>query len=108
MVELESENETTRLSNKISVLNKNIKALIVSINSLMEKMDEPVEKTPEEEKERVGKILESRGVGRPKGDHNSKRDQYLKMFNEQRIKQPKVATLQYYNIEKDGDKYVLL
>ena len=108
MVELESENETTRLSNKIAVLNKNIKALIVSINSLMEKLDEPVEKTPEEEKERVGKILESRGVGRPKGDHNSKRDQYLKMFNEQRIKQPKVATLQYYNIEKDGDKYVLL
>ena len=85
MVELESENETTRLSNKIAVLNKNIKALIVSINSLMEKLDEPVEKTPEKEKERVGKILESRGVGRPKGDHNSKRDQYLKMFNEQRI-----------------------
>ena len=107
MVELESENETTKLSNKINVLNKNIKALMFSISTLIEKLDKPVEKTPEEEKERVGKILESRGVGRPKGDHTSKREQYLKMLNEQRIKQPKVATLQYYNIEKDGDKYVL-
>ena len=62
----------------------------------MEKLDntKPVEKTPhqrlassaspEDEKERVGKILESRGVGRPRGDHNSKREQYLKMLNEKR------------------------
>ena len=108
MVELESENETTKLSNRITVLNKHVKALMFSINTLMEKLDKPVEKTPEEEKERVGKILESRGVGRPRGDHNSKREQYLKMLNDQKIKQPKVATLQYYNIEKDGDKYVLM
>ena len=107
MVELESENETTKLSSKINVLNKNVKTLMFSIEKLMEKLDKPVEKTPEEEKERVGKILESRGVGRPRGDHNSKREQYLKMLNEQKIKQPKVATLQYYNIERDGDKYVL-
>ena len=108
MVELESETETTKLSSKINVLNKNVKALMFSIDKLMEKLDKPVEKTPEEEKERVGKILESRGVGRPRGDHNSKREQYLKMLNEKKIKMPKDATLQYYGIEKNGDKYVLV
>ena len=110
MVELDSENETTKLSSKINVLNKNVKALMFSIDKLMEKLEntKPVEKTPEEEKERVGKILESRGVGRPRGDHNSKKEQYLKMLNEKKIKMPKDATLQYYGIEKNGDKYVLV
>ena len=110
MVEVESENETTKLSSKINVLNKNVKSLLFSIDKLMEKLDntKPVEKTPEEEKERVGKILESRGVGRPRGDHNSKREQYLKMLNEKKIKMPKDATLQYYGIEKNGEKYVLV
>ena len=110
MVEIDSENETTKLSSKINVLNKNVKTLIFSIDKLMEKLDntKPVEKKPEEEKERMDKILESRGVGRPRGDHNSKREQYLKMLNEKKIKMPKDATLQYYGIEKNGDKYVLM
>ena len=30
------------------------------------------------------------------------------MLNDKKIKQPQTATLEYYNIEKDGDKYVLL
>ena len=30
------------------------------------------------------------------------------MLNEQKIKQPKVAILQYYNIKKDNNKYVLI
>ena len=123
MVELESENETTKLSSKINVLNKNVKLLIGNIHNLMErldkmeKLDKPAENTPhqrlassaspDEEKERVSKILDSRGVGRPRGDHNSKREQYLKMLNEQKIKQPKSQTLEFYKIEKDGDKYVL-
>ena len=110
MVEIESENETTKLSSKINVLNKNVKSLMFSIEKLMEKLDntKPVEKTPEDEKERVGKILESRGVGRPRGDHNSKREQYLKMLNENKIKMPKTATLEYYGIEKNAEKYVLV
>ena len=70
MVELDSENETTKLSSKINVLNKNVKTLIFSIDKLMEKLDntKPVENTPhqrlassaspEEEKERIDKIFE--------------------------------------------------
>ena len=109
MVELESENETTKLSSKINVLNKNVKSLMFSIDKLMEKLDntKPVEKTPEEEKERIDKIFQKKQLGRPVGDFDTKRVQYLKMLNENKIKMPKTATMEFYGIEKDGDKYVL-
>ena len=109
MVEIESENETTRLSSKINVLNKNVKSLLFSIDKLMEKLDntKPVEKNPEEEKEKLNKIFEKKQIGRPVGDFDTKRVQYLKMLNENKIKQPKTTTLEYYGIDKQGDKYVL-
>ena len=109
MVEVESENETTKLSSKINVLNKNVKTLIFSIDKLMEKLDntKPVEKTPEEEKEKMDKIFAKKQIGRPVGDFDTKRVQYLKMLNENKIKMPKTTTLEYYGINKDGDKYVL-
>ena len=107
---MESENETTKLSSKINVLNKNVKTLIFSIDKLMEKLDntKPVEKTPEEEKEKLNKIFEKKQIGRPVGDFDTKRVQYLKMLNENKIKMPKTATMEHYKIEKEGDKYVLM
>ena len=104
MVEIDSENETTKLSSKINVLNKNVKTLIFSIDKLMEKLDntKPVEKTPEEEKEKINKIFEKKQIGRPVGDFDTKRVQYLKMLNENKIKQPKTTTLEYYGIDKAG------
>ena len=109
MVEIDSENETTKLSSKINVLNKNVKTLIFSIDKLMEKLDntKPVEKNPEEEKEKLNKFFEKKQIGRPVGDFDTKRIQYLKMLNENKIKQPKTTTLEYYGIDKQGDKYVL-
>ena len=109
MVELDSENEKTKLSSKINVLNKNVKALMFSIEKLMEKLDntKPVEKTPEEERERIDKIFAKKSIGRPVGDFDTKRVQYLKMLNDNKIKQPKTTTLEYYGIDKQGDKYVL-
>ena len=109
MVEIDSENETTKLSSKINVLNKNVKTLIFSIDKLMEKLDntKPVEKNPEEEKEKLNKNFEKKQIGRPVGDFDTKRIQYLKMLNENKIKQPKTTTLEYYGIDKQGDKYVL-
>ena len=75
MVEIDSENETTKLSCKINVLNKNVKTLIFSIDKLMEKLDntKPVEKTPEDEKEKINKIFEKKQIGRPVGDFDTKR-----------------------------------
>ena len=109
MVELDSENETTKLSSKINVLNKNVKTLIFSIDKLMEKLDntKPVEKTQEEEKERMDKIFQKKQIGRPVGDFDTKRVQYLKMLNENKIKMPKTGTMEHYKIEKNGDKYIL-
>ena len=110
MVEVDSENETTKLSSKINVLNKNVKTLIFSIDKLMEKLDNTkpvVEKSSEEEKEKMDKIFAKKQIGRPVGDFDTKRAQYLKMLNENKIKQPKTTTLEYYGIDKQGDKYVL-
>ena len=109
MVEIESEHETTKLSSKINVLNKNVKSLMFSIEKLMEKLDNtnPVENTPEEEKEKMDKIFAKKQIGRPVGDFDTKRVQYLKMLNENKIKQPKTTTIEYYGIDKQGDKYVL-
>ena len=39
---------------------------------------------------------------------DGKTGRYLKDVEWPKIKQPQTATLEYYNIEKDGDKYVLL
>ena len=55
----------------------------------------------------MDKIFEKKQIGRPVGDFDSKRVQYLKMLNDNKNKQPKQQTLEYYGINKDGDKYVL-
>ena len=67
----------------------------------MEKLDKPVEKNPEEEKEKIDKSFEKKQIGRPAGDYDTKRKQYHKMLLEGKIKEPKEATLLYYKIFKD-------
>ena len=99
----------TELSKKIGICDKNVKTLMEMVKALTEKLDKPVEKTPEE-RERIDKIFEKRQIGRPAGDYDSKRKQYHKMLLEGKIKEPKEATLLYYKIFKDlSDKtYILL
>ena len=99
MSDIDTENtEMKEMIIKMSRYNKNTKALMELIGKSSEKLDELLdwkrkEKTSDvdDEKERVGKILEKRGVGRPIGSWDSKREQYLKMLNEDKIKQPKAA-----------------
>ena len=59
MVELENENETTKLSSKINALNKNVKTLIFSIDKLVEKLNntKPLEKTQKKRKKTLIKFL---------------------------------------------------
>ena len=109
----EKEPEMKELINKMSRYNKNTKALMELIGRVSEKLDKVLdwngkEKNVDDEKERVGKILEKKGVGRPLGNWDSKREQYLKMINEDKIKQPKQQTLEYYKIVMVGDKYVFV
>ena len=105
--------EMKELINKMSRYNKNTKALMELIGKASEKLDELLdwkrkEKNDNDEKERVGKILEKKGVGRPVGNWDSKREQYLKMLNEDKIKQPKASTLEFYKIVMVGNKYVFV
>jgi len=53
MVELENENETTKLSSKINVLNTHVKSLMLSIDKLMEKLDKTVEKPLKKKRRRL-------------------------------------------------------
>ena len=105
--------EMKEMLNKMSRYNKNTKALMELIGRVSEKLDKVLDwnsgvKNVDDEKERVGKILEKKGVGRPLGNWDSKREQYLKMINEDKIKQPKQQTLEYYKIVMLGDKYVFV
>ena len=99
----------TELSKKIGICNKNVKALMEMVKTLTEKIEKPVEKTPEE-KEKIDKIFEKKQIGRPVGDYDSKRKQYHKMLLEGKIKEAKEQTLLYYKIFRDmsNKTYILL
>ena len=99
----------TELSKKISICNKNVKALMEMVKTLTERLEKPVEKTPEE-KEKIDKIFEKKQIGKPFGDYDTKRKQYHKMLLEGKIKEPKEATLIYYKIFRDmsNNTYILL
>ena len=56
----------------------------------------------------MDKIFEKKGLGRPSGSYQSKRQSYFDMVSNGRIKQPKEQTLEFYRIEKDGDEYKLM
>ena len=103
------ENQMTELSKKIGICNKNVKAMMEMVKALTEKIDKPVEKTPEE-REKIDKIFEKKQIGKPFGDYDTKRKQYHKMLLEGKIKEPKEATLLYYKIFKDmsNKTYILL
>ena len=103
----------TELTNKINRLNKNVKLIMDTLNTLVQKLDvnhtEPKnDEEKEKEKEKLDKIFAKRQVGRPVGTWESKREQYANMLNEGKIKQPKEITLEYYKIVKVGDKYVMI
>ena len=116
MSDIDTENtEMKEMIIKMSRYNKNTKALMELIGKSSEKLDELLDwkrkeknDNVDDEKERVGKILEKKGVGRPIGSWDSKREQYLKMLNEDKIKQPKASTLEFYKIVMDDNKYVFV
>ena len=108
MADLETENETTKLSSKINVLNKNVESLMFSIDKLMERLDKPVEKTPEEEKERMNEIFAKKSIGRPSGTFDTKREQYLKMLNEKKINSLKQLHLNIITLKRMAISMFLL
>ena len=107
-----SENENCTINDlmkKITLIGKNIKTLNDMIQSIDEKL-KPVEREQStEEKEKIEKIFEKKGIGRPSGDYDTKRKKYCDMLNKGQIKSPKEQTLEYYKLIKgDDDKYVMV
>ena len=106
--------EMAEMLNKMTRYNKNVKTLMDLMNKALEKLNILVKNKPTEnndadaEKERIDKIFEAKKIGRPVGTFETKQQQYLKMLNEGRVKQPKSQTLEFYKIEKDGEVFKVM
>ena len=106
--------EMAEMLNKMTRYNKNVKTLMDLMNKALEKLDILVKNKSsndtdaDAEKERMDKIFEAKKIGRPVGTFETKQQQYLKMLNEGRVKQPKSQTLEFYKIEKDGEVFKVM
>ena len=117
--------EMAEMLNKMTRYNKNVKTLMDLMNKALEKLDILVKNKPADasaeasrgfrdnndadaEKERMDKIFEAKKIGRPVGTFETKQQQYLKMLNEGRVKQPKSQTLEFYKIEKDSEVFKVM
>ena len=56
----------------------------------------------------MDKIFEAKKIGRLVGTFETKRQQYLKMLNEGKIKLPKSQTLEFYRIERGGEVFKMM
>ena len=105
MSEHESEVILENLNKKLFKQNK-------LLTTITEKLEELLKQKPvanaDEDKEKIEKAFAKKQIGRPSGDYSSKRNQYLRMLKDGKIKEPKASTLEFYKIVKDGDKYEFL
>ena len=105
----ESKTEMKELMDKFNKYAKQVKLVLTKLEEIDKKIESAVKPAnADEEKEKMDKIFEAKSIGRPKGDFQTKQQQYLKMLNDHKIKQPKSQTLEYYRIVKDGDEYALI
>ena len=108
----EVENDAiVELSKKIMTVSKNVKLLYEMIKTIDQKLDAKANEpnNNNEEKEKIDKIFEKKGIGRPSGDYDTKRKKYCDMLNKGQIKSPKEQTLEYYKLIKSDDgKYVIV
>ena len=103
----EKTNEVKELLEKNAKHTKQLKLVLAKLDEFDKKIDAVVtaKLADEDEKAKVEKIFEKKGIGRPAGSYETKQGQYVKMLNDGKIKQPKEQTLEYYKIVKVGDKY---
>ena len=107
----EKNSEVKELLEKNAKHTKQLKLVLAKLDEIDKKIDAVVsarlaqEDEKAKEKEKIDKIFEAKQVGRPAGSYETKQEQYVKMLNDGKIKQPKQQTLEYYKIVKVGDKY---
>ena len=108
----EVENDAiVELSKKIMTVSKNVKLLYEMIKTIDQKLDAKANEpnNNNEEKEKIDKIFEKKGIGRPSGDYDTKRKKYCDMLNKGQIKSPKPETIEYYKLFKNEEgKYELI
>ena len=106
----EKKSEVKELLEKTAKHSKQLKLVLAKLDEIDKKIDAVVSARPadEDEKAKVEKIFEKKGIGRPAGSYETKQEQYVKMLNDGKIKQPKEQTLEYYKIVKVGDKYSVI
>ena len=110
--------KTAAVMKKIVSCEKRLKIIMGTIKSIEFKVDAGLNfnmvmnkidgNDNADEKEKMDKIFEKKGLGRPVGTWDTKRKQYFDMINNGNIKEPRGQTLEYYNIKKGDDgKYLL-
>ena len=106
----EKNSEVKELLEKSAKHTKKLKLVLEKLDEIDKKIDAVVtaKLADEDEKAKVEKIFEKKGIGRPAGSYETKQGQYVKMLNDGKIKQPKEQTLEYYKIVKVGDKYSVI
>ena len=90
----------------IILISKNIKTLTELIKNIDEKLNQPKSNNVfnnKDDREKMDKIFEKKGLGRPKGSFEDKQKQYVEMLNKGRIKQPKEETIEYYTLFKNEE-----
>ena len=98
-------NETKEFMEKISKNSKLVKLVLAKLKEINKKIDIIIITKPNNEKAKVKRIFKKKGISRPTGTYESKQEQYIKMLNDAKTKQPKIKTLKYYKIIKLSDKY---
>ena len=91
----EKTSEVKELLEKTAKHSKQLKLVLEKLDEIDKKIDAVVSARPadEDEKAKVEKIFEKKGIGRPAGSYETKQGQYVKMLNDGKIKQPKEQTL---------------
>ena len=105
----ESKCDMKEMMDKFTKYAKQVKLVLAKLEEIDKKTGTAIAVKPvEDDKAKVEEAFNKKGIGRPVGSFETKQGQYLKMPNENKIKQPKEQTLEFYRIAKDGDKYVLM
>ena len=101
--------EIKELMDKFNKYAKHLKGILAKLEDIDKKIDGTVSVKPASgDRSKIDDAFNKKGIGRPVGSYECKQGQYLKMLNDNKIKQPKEQTLEFYRIVKDGDKYVLI
>ena len=108
----EAENDAlAELSKKVMTVSKNVKLLYEMMKTIDQKLDAKAKEpnNNNEEKEKIDISFEKKGIGRPSGDYDTKRETYCDMLHKGQTKSPKEQTLEYCKLIKGDDcKYVIV